>query len=197
MILSSERSVAASSAQAAGWRAELPLPADTERPAAPPSEEQSGGGRSDHHTAMPLLVPGESRQLPQGSTSKNKLNVRRGYADPKSRSARRGPLWGAVVIVISRPLQASWQNPRADRARLSRRCRPRSKSAGGACARRSARSVSAVGDMLRRIARGSAALLIRVGTRAAVPEPRLGIRRSQRRTPQPAARHSIGRPRER
>jgi hypothetical protein len=40
MILSSGRSVAASSAQAAGLQSGLPLLADTVRPSAPPSEEQ-------------------------------------------------------------------------------------------------------------------------------------------------------------
>jgi hypothetical protein len=49
---------------------------------------------------------------------------------------------------------------------------------------------------LRHTAQGSAAVSIGVGTRVAVPEPRLDIRRSQRRTPQPAARHSIRHPRE-
>jgi hypothetical protein len=40
MILSSERSAAASSAQAAGLQSGRPLPADTVRPSAPPSEER-------------------------------------------------------------------------------------------------------------------------------------------------------------
>jgi hypothetical protein len=40
MILSSERSVVASSAQAAGLQSGLPLPVDTVRPSAPPSEER-------------------------------------------------------------------------------------------------------------------------------------------------------------
>jgi hypothetical protein len=59
------------------------------------------------------------------------------------------------------------------------------------------RTGSAAGSRLRRAAQGWDSPPTGVGTRAAAPPPRRGTRRSRRQTRRLAARHSIGRLRER